>query len=74
MVGRRNKTKGGIILCLRVASVKTNYEKEMVANNEIKYYRVVRKWMKTKYKYYLKFPLQENQPTNIVKFQQAESV
>lgn len=47
------KPKGGIILCLRVASVKTNYEKEMVANNEIKYYRVVRKWMKTKYKYYL---------------------
>ena len=51
--GGGTKPKGGIILCLRVASVKTNYEKEMVANNEIKYYRVVRKWMKTKYKYYL---------------------
>ena len=41
--GGGTKPKGGIILCLRVASVKTNYEKEMV----------VRKWMKTKYKYYL---------------------
>lgn len=51
--GGGTKPKGGIILCLRVAPVKTNYEKEMVANNEIKYYRVVRKWMKTKYKYYL---------------------
>lgn len=51
--GGGTKPKGGIILCLRGASVKTNYEKEMVANNEIKYYRVVRKWMKTKYKYYL---------------------
>ena len=51
--GGGTKPKGGIILCLRVAPLKTDYEKEMVANNEIKYYRVVRKWMKTKYKYYL---------------------
>ena len=30
-----------------------NLEIEIETNNEIKYYRVVRKWMKTKYKYYL---------------------
>lgn len=57
--GGGNKPKGGIILYLRVAPLKTDYEKEMLKNDEkIKYYRVVRKWMKNRYKYYLQITLE----------------
>lgn len=45
-----------ICLAIRVAYPSNDYEREMLTK-EIKSYRVVRKWMKTRYKYYLQFML-----------------
>ena len=43
-----------IKLSIRVERPCTDYEKEML-KLPIKYFRVIRKWMKTRYKYYLQF-------------------
>ena len=43
-------------LKIKVAHPQTEYEKEML-QKECKYFRVVRKWMKNRYKYYLQFTL-----------------
>ena len=43
-------------LSIRVAAPKNAYEQEML-KKEIKYLRVVRKWVKNRYKYYLQFTL-----------------
>ena len=45
-----------ISLTIRVAYPSTFYEKQML-EKEIKYLRVVRKWVKDRYKYYLQFTL-----------------
>ena len=52
--GGRSKDK--ISLQIKVAPPSTDYEREMLTKT-IKYVRVVRKWMKTRYKYYLQFTL-----------------
>ena len=50
---------GKIKLAIRVQEPRTDYEREML-KRPIKYFRVVRKWMKTRYKYYLQFNLVGN--------------
>ena len=45
-----------ISLKIRVQYPETDYEKQMLSK-EIKFFRVIRKWMKTRYKYYLQFTL-----------------
>ena len=52
--GGRSRNK--ILLKIRVQHPETDYEKQMIGK-EIKYFRVIRKWMKTRYKYYLQFTL-----------------
>ncbi|MBR5312671.1 MAG: transposase [Clostridia bacterium] len=46
-----------ITVRIPVADPSTDYEREMLTR-KIKYVRVVRKWMKTRYKYYLQFTLE----------------
>lgn len=46
------QSKNKIVLNIRLAPLTTYYEKEMMTK-PMKYFRVVRKWMKTRYKYYL---------------------
>lgn len=55
-----------IKLSIKVAHPSTDYERAML-EKECKYFRVVRKWMKTRYKYYLQFtlvggPVQKDRP------------
>ena len=50
------KCEHQIKLKIAVAEPSTEYEKEMLTK-PIKYLRVVRKWMKNRYKYYLQFAL-----------------
>lgn len=51
------QTSKKIKLKIRVAAPQTEYEKEML-RKKIKYVRILRKWMKTRYKYYLQFTLE----------------
>ena len=55
--GGRNKNS--ISLNVRVAEPETYYEREML-KKKIKYLRIVRKWGKREYKYYLQFTLEGN--------------
>ena len=60
------QSKNKILLKLRVQYPETDYERQMLGK-EIKYFRVIRKWMKTRYKYYLQFtlvgqPVQKTRP------------
>ncbi|MBP3919268.1 MAG: transposase [Clostridia bacterium] len=48
--------ENSISLKIKVSSPKTDYEKEMLTK-PCKYLRVIRKWVKTRYKYYLQFTL-----------------
>lgn len=62
--GGEGKTKKGvklkkITIKIKVAGPKTYYEKEML-QKEIRYLRVVKKWVKNRYKYYLQFILKGN--------------
>ena len=50
------KSQHKISLTIKVGHPRTEYEKEML-QKECKYFRVVRKWMKNRYKYYLQFTL-----------------
>jgi len=50
------RCKNKIDVSIRVARPKTEYEKEMLTKQQKKL-RVVRKWMKTRYKYYLQITL-----------------
>ena len=50
------RCKNKIDVSIRVAHPKTEYEKEMLTKQQKKL-RVVRKWMKTRYKYYLQITL-----------------
>lgn len=50
------QTPNKISLSVRVAYPSTPYEKQML-EKEIKYLRVIRKWVKDRYKYYLQFTL-----------------
>lgn len=43
-------------LCIRVEKPQTEYEKHML-EKEVKNMRIIRKWMKTRYKYYLQLTL-----------------
>ena len=45
-----------IRLALKVEKPRTDYEREML-KLPVKHFRIVRKWMKTRYKYYLQFNL-----------------
>lgn len=45
-----------VTLSIRVAEPETEYEKKML-EKPVKYFRVIRKWMKNRYKYYLQFTL-----------------
>ncbi|MBQ7298366.1 MAG: transposase [Clostridia bacterium] len=51
--------KNPINITIKVAYPQTDYEREMLSL-EHKYYRVVRKWVKTRYKYYLQITLAGN--------------
>ena len=51
------QSKNKIILKIKVTPPKNEYEKEMLSK-KIKYLRIVKKWVKTKYKYYLQFALE----------------
>lgn len=53
------RCKNQIALSIKVEKPKTAYEKEML-NKKIKYLRIVRKWSKTKYKYYLQITFDGN--------------
>ena len=48
-----------IKLTIKVAYPKTDYEREMLTH-ECKYFRVVRKWIKNRFKYYLQMTLDGN--------------
>ena len=52
--GKRDRR---IILKIKVTPPKNEYEKEMLSK-KIKYLRIVKKWVKTRYKYYLQFALE----------------
>ena len=54
--------KEKIVLTVKVAKPETDYEKELL-QRKIRYLRVVRKWMKTRYKHYLQFTLDGLPPT-----------
>lgn len=56
------RCKNQIVLSIKVEKPKTVYEKEML-NKKIKYLRIVRKWSKTKYKYYLQITFEGNPAT-----------
>jgi len=56
------QSKNKITLQIRVANPKTEYEKEMLKKKQKKL-RVIRKWMKTRYKYYLQITL-EGEPVS----------
>lgn len=51
------QSKNKIILKIKVTPPKNDYEKEMLSK-KIKYLRIVKKWVKTRYKYYLQFALE----------------
>lgn len=51
------QSKNKIILKIKVTPPKNEYEKEMLSK-KIKYLRIVKKWVKTRYKYYLQFALE----------------
>lgn len=51
------QSKNKIILKIKVTPPKNDYEKEMLSK-KIKYLRIVKKWVKTRYKYYLQFVLE----------------
>lgn len=51
------QSKNRIILKIKVTPPKNEYEKEMLSK-KIKYLRIVKKWVKTRYKYYLQFALE----------------
>nr|WP_294672148.1 transposase [uncultured Ruminococcus sp.] len=51
------QSKNKIILKIKVTPPKNKYEKEMLSK-KIKYLRIVKKWVKTRYKYYLQFALE----------------
>lgn len=51
------QSKSKIILKIKVTPPKNEYEKEMLSK-KIKYLRIVKKWVKTRYKYYLQFALE----------------
>ena len=53
------QSKNQINVSIKVAYPTTDYESEMLTH-EHKYYRVVRKWIKTKFKYYLQITLAGN--------------
>ena len=53
----KSKTPHGVSLSVKVTPPRNDYEREML-KKPIKYLRVVRKWMKTRYKYYLQFTLE----------------
>lgn len=60
------RSKQAVKLAIKVAHPSTDYEQAML-EKECKYFRVVRKWMKTRYKYYLQFtlvggPVQKDRP------------
>lgn len=62
--GGEGETKKGvklkkITIRIKMAEPKTYYEKEML-QKEIRYLRVVKKWVKNRYKYYLQFILRGN--------------
>lgn len=50
------QSKNKIALSIRVQKPDTDYERDML-QKAVKYFRVVRKWMKTRYKYYLQLTL-----------------
>ena len=50
------QSKNKILLKLRVQYPETEYEQQMLSK-EVKYFRIIRKWMKTRYKYYLQLTL-----------------
>ena len=50
------RAKDSILLSIPVAAPRTEYEQAML-RNEIKYLRVVRRWSKRRFKYYLQFML-----------------
>lgn len=50
------KSDNQIVLSVKVSPPETEYEKEML-QKQIKSLRIVRKWMKTRYKYYLQFTI-----------------
>lgn len=50
------QSKNKITLNIRIQKPNTHYEREML-QKPVKYFRVVRKWMKTRYKYYLQLTL-----------------
>lgn len=51
------QSRNKIILKIKVTPPKNEYEKEMLSK-KIKYLRIVKKWVKTRYKYYLQFALE----------------
>lgn len=55
-VWKGGKSKNQIALSIKVPPPETAYEKEML-KKQIKSLRIIRKWMKTRYKYYLQFTL-----------------
>lgn len=56
------KSPNQINLAIKVKEPSTDYEKQMM-KKEYKYFRVIRKWMKTRYKYYLQITL-KGKPVN----------
>ena len=50
------QSKNKITLSVRVQKPDTDYERDMLQKT-VKYFRVVRRWMKTRYKYYLQLTL-----------------
>ena len=50
------QSKDKITLRIRVQKPDTDYERDML-QKKVKYFRVVRKWVKTRYKYYLQLTL-----------------
>jgi len=54
--------KNKITLSIRVQPPDTTYEQEMLSK-EIKYFRIIRKWMKNRYKYYLQITAVGNPPS-----------
>lgn len=55
------QSKNKISLSIRIQPPSTSYEQEMLSR-EIKYFRVIRKWMKSRYKYYLQITAVGNPP------------